>query len=225
MTHNEPAPKSSDRPRRKVRPTLYIALGLAAVVVVAQLVSLLLPDDDVGMGASDPATLAALPTRTWTATLEPAATWTPLPSRTPLPTTATATSTATPTPTRPPTATPEPTRCPEGTLDAEYAADVSLPDNTVVAPGETLEKTWRARNTGQCAWPQGSLMIHTDNAELAPSQGIPLAEAVAPGEEIEISVSLTAPEADGTYRSDWQLSTPNGLSFGGKFYLIIRVRG
>ena len=97
MTHNEPAPKSSDRQRRKVRPTLYIALGLAAVVVVAQLVSLLLPDDDVGMGASDPATLAALPTRTWTATLEPAATWTPLPSRTPLPPTATATSTATPT--------------------------------------------------------------------------------------------------------------------------------
>jgi N-acetylmuramoyl-L-alanine amidase len=36
--------------------------------------------------------------------------------------------------------------------DAELAADVTVPDGAIVAPGTTLRKVWRVRNSGGAAW-------------------------------------------------------------------------
>ena len=36
-----------------------------------------------------------------------------------------------------------------------FVADVTIPDNTVIAPGTTFTKTWRVRNDGNCTWGPG----------------------------------------------------------------------
>jgi hypothetical protein len=36
-----------------------------------------------------------------------------------------------------------------------YVNDVSIPDNTQMAPGQSFTKTWRVRNAGSCAWEAG----------------------------------------------------------------------
>jgi hypothetical protein len=41
-----------------------------------------------------------------------------------------------------------------------------------------------------------------------------LAQTVAPGETVDISVILVAPTGPGTYRGEWLLRNSNGLLFG-----------
>src|SRR5438045_1174098 len=62
-----------------------------------------------------------------------------LPTDTPIPATASPTVTATNT---------------QGscTPNAEFEADVTLPDNTAVMPGAVFTKTWRMHNSGTCDW-------------------------------------------------------------------------
>jgi hypothetical protein len=42
---------------------------------------------------------------------------------------------------------------------------------------------------------------------------------------VDISVSMTAPAAPGTYRSNWQLQDPSGKAYGGTFYVQIVIEG
>jgi hypothetical protein len=42
----------------------------------------------------------------------------------------------------------------------------------------------------------------------------PLGQAVKPGESVDISVALVAPEQPGTYTGEWMLQTPDGRRFG-----------
>lgn len=38
---------------------------------------------------------------------------------------------------------------------------------------------------------------------------VPLPQEMPPGDEVTLEVTFTAPQAPGTYRSEWQLQTPN----------------
>jgi hypothetical protein len=49
-------------------------------------------------------------------------------------------------PARPPTATPT---CQDG---LRYLADITVPDGTIVAPGEAINKKWQVENNGSCNW-------------------------------------------------------------------------
>ena len=128
------------------------------------------------------------------------------------------------------TPTPTPTEAPavegEGgcTLSAAYVADVTIPDNTKVEKGKAFVKTWRIRNSGTCTWEEGTKFVYVSGETL----GAPVSVAVpvtAPNAQVDISVSLTAPTAPGTYRSNWQLQDPKGKSYGGIFYVQIVVEG
>jgi hypothetical protein len=46
---------------------------------------------------------------------------------------------------------------------------------------------------------------------------------VQPGEEIDLSVMLIAPESAGTYRGQWQLFAPDGTTFGTAPFVQIQV--
>lgn len=91
------------------------------------------------------------------------------------------------------------------TLSARFVADVSLPDGTIVTAGNSFTKTWRLRNDGALPWPEtvGLVFVKGDQLHLDNVQAV---EAVAPGEEVEVSVSMIAPEAPGRYVSFWRLS-------------------
>jgi hypothetical protein len=36
--------------------------------------------------------------------------------------------------------------------NADFVTDVTVPDGTVLDPGETFTKTWRLKNAGTCSW-------------------------------------------------------------------------
>jgi len=130
---------------------------------------------------------------------------------------------ATPTPTAPPPGeTPSPTPTPTPCVpDARWVADVTVPDNTVFAPGMPFIKTWRVRNAGTCAWEPGTRLVFISGTPMGgPAADVP---ALAPGAQTDVSVSLTAPAAPGTYRANYQFQAPDGTRFGAVIYVQIVV--
>ena len=43
-----------------------------------------------------------------------------------------------------------------------------------------------------------------------------MVDALAIGEECDISVSMTSPKSAGMYHGQWRMTTPTGTLFGGK---------
>ncbi len=137
-----------------------------------------------------------------------------IPSSTPEDSESTPESTPTPGgPTLTPTLTS--TGTPEGCTDiAAFVRDVTIPDNTVMAPNEPFTKTWRLRNDGTCTWTNEYSIVFSGSRIMGGPSAQPLAGDVAPGEEVNISLNLLAPAARGTYRSEWLLRSPEGALFG-----------
>jgi hypothetical protein len=137
----------------------------------------------------------------------------------------------TPSPTSPAqTSPPSPTETPVPdipgpggcTLNAAYVADVTVPDNTQMSPGESFNKTWRVRNTGTCDWEAGTVLVFSSGDRMGGPNSVP-AGAIAPNATIDVSVNLTAPGTPGTYRGNWQLEAPDGTRFGLILYVQIVV--
>ncbi|MCS7179252.1 MAG: NBR1-Ig-like domain-containing protein [Anaerolineae bacterium] len=126
----------------------------------------------------------------------------------------------------PPVATPppEPTTAAGCTLGARWVADVTVPDNTVFAPGTPFVKTWRVRNSGTCTWALGTRLVFVSGAPMGgpPAVDVP---ALAPGAQTDVSVSLVAPATPGTYRANYQLQAPDGTRFGAIIWVQIVVPG
>lgn len=120
------------------------------------------------------------------------------------------------------------------TYRAAFVSDVTVPDNTAIPAGSTFTKTWRLRNAGTCTWGPGQLVdagAWTGGTQLSNEQVHPLTTTVWPGQAGEVSVTLVAPAAAGTYRSEFMLRRNNGTVFGlnaaGRtpFYVQFVVRG
>jgi len=92
---------------------------------------------------------------------------------------------------------------------AAYIKDVNYFDGTVVTPGTTFKKTWRLKNTGTCTWAGYTLIF--DNGEEMNAQP-DLIPTVAPGQEVDVSVTFTAPSDPKTsVRSYWRVRSPSGV--------------
>ena len=103
-----------------------------------------------------------------------------------------------------------------------FVADVNIPDNTALKPGESFTKTWKVKNTGTCAWDAGFKLNFTGGDAMA-GTALTLAQSVAPGAETTLSVPMVAPANTGTIRGNWRMSTASGTYFGDEIYLIIVV--
>ena len=95
-----------------------------------------------------------------------------------------------------------------------FVQDINVPDDTVFAPGDEFEKTWQLRNIGTCPWTTEYSIVFAGGDDMGGELSTPLPSAVVPGQTIDISVPLVAPEELGTYRSDWLLSSAAGTLFG-----------
>jgi hypothetical protein len=107
-------------------------------------------------------------------------------------------------------ATPTPRPCDQ----AEFVKDVTYPDNSQVAAGETFVKTWRLRNSGTCSWNNSYALVFAGGDALGAPASVQLAGNVAPGETIDLSVTLTAPAEGGTFKADFKLRNPSNVVFG-----------
>jgi len=132
--------------------------------------------------------------------------------------TATPTNTLQPSPTNTPqgAATNTPNPC----LLVGYSAatiDQTVPDNTIMAPGQVFVKTWRLTNAGTCTWNSSYQLVFDHGDGMGVSSGYAqtlTAGTVAPGQSVDVSVTLTAPADPGTYTGYWRFRDPNGIYFG-----------
>lgn len=105
---------------------------------------------------------------------------------------------------------------------AQYVADVTVLNGTRMQPGHKFVKTWRLRNTGATAWGEGYTLAFIGDNPLGGPQSVPM-PAAGPGEEVDVSVELTAPSAIGRHRSSWQPRTAAETPFGDIFVTEIEV--
>lgn len=96
-----------------------------------------------------------------------------------------------------------------------FIKDVNYPDGADLLPGEEFTKTWRLKNAGACTWTSGySLVFERGNALGGPATKQLSTGDVEPGETIDVSVDLQAPEDTGTYQGFWKLRNASGQVFG-----------
>ena len=137
----------------------------------------------------------ATPGNTATPSLVPP-TQTPFPSFTPKPPTATATATALP--------------C----NWVKFVSDVTIPDGTDFTGNESFTKTWRLKNIGSCTWTSDYSLVFQSGAAMGGPAAKNLNTTVAPGQTVDVSVDLVAPNEKGTYQGFWRLRSNGGIVFG-----------
>ena len=110
---------------------------------------------------------------------------------------------------------------------ATFVNDVTIPDSTVIAAGSSFKKTWRLRNSGSCTW-SGYTLVFDSGDSMSPA--IDPIGTVAPGQEVDVSVTFTAPTAAGDYKSYWRLRNSNGVLLpvlggwlGKGFFVFIKI--
>ena len=119
------------------------------------------------------------------------------------------------------TASPTPRNC---TDSLKYQADLTYPDDTIVKPGQALQKQWRILNDGTCDWDATYLLKLVEGyPALAAASPMALYPARA-GTKFTLSVNFTAPSDTGTYKTVWQATNPQGVAFGEQIYMEIIVK-
>jgi len=148
------------------------------------------------------------------------------PTSTPVPPTA-----VPPTNTLLPTNTPLPTATTVSYCDwVSFVKDVTIPDGTVLSPGEIFTKTWRLKNRGTCTWTPDYMLVFTSGEAMGGTTAVRLPGYVAPGQTVDVSVTLTAPDEMGKKVGYWMLRNPSGALFGygekanQAFYVEIKVK-
>jgi len=106
---------------------------------------------------------------------------------------------------------------------ARFFRDVTVPDGTQFAAGESFEKVWLLTNADTCPWGPGYTVRFMSGDQMGASQVIPLLDIVQPETNGEIKVPMVAPDLAGTYRGEWQLHDLAGEPFGPVMYVEIEV--
>ena len=116
-----------------------------------------------------------------------------------------------------------PTATPSCTDNLTGIQDVTIPDNTVVAPGALLNKQWLVQNSGSCNWDSRYRLRLTSDDPLGASPEQALFPARA-GTETVIRIGFIAPLVEGEYKSVWQAFDPNGIPFGDPIFIKVVVQ-
>jgi hypothetical protein len=97
-----------------------------------------------------------------------------------------------------------------------FIADVTVPDGTVMKPGQDFEKIWAIQNSGTCTWGEGYTLVFVQGDEM---DGYDLKFStnigpVAPGKTVDLKINMTAHLAEGTYTGCWRMKDDKGYFFG-----------
>jgi len=183
--------------------SILIVFGILALAIMACLpvTFLTLPLLEARPAEPDTfATVQAMVTQTVIALTQTAPTATPIPP------------TVTPIPA---TNTPAPTATPLSYCDwVMFVSDVSVPDGSSFVPGQPFTKIWRLKNRGTCAWTTDYMLVYTSGSAMGDTLAVKLPGYVAPGQTVDVAVTLTAPTPPGHYTGYWMLRNPSGVLFG-----------
>ena len=107
--------------------------------------------------------------------------------------------------------------------DLIFVSDITIPDGSVVLPGDALDKRWEVQNTGSCNWDPSYSLRLISGAGLGVADQLPLVPAIA-GEIAEIRVEFSAPADPGYYLTEWQVHDANENPFGDSIIIEIVVQ-
>ncbi len=109
----------------------------------------------------------------------------------------------------------QPTLDPRGpcTDNLTFLDDLSVPDGTVVEPGEEVVKQWQVQNSGSCEWTARYSLRNISGGSYGAEarQKLPV---IPPGETGVIEITFTAPDIAGGHFSGWQAYDARGKPFG-----------
>jgi hypothetical protein len=108
---------------------------------------------------------------------------------------------------------------------AEFVADITIPDGEDMDPGEAFTKVWRLRNAGTTTWTTDYQFVFIGGAQMDAPAEVPVSQTVAPGDTVDISVSMVAPQESGLQRGFWQMRNPAGELFQTSVYVEVEVIG
>lgn len=111
-----------------------------------------------------------------------------------------------------PTLTPSPQ--PTCSNKATYIEDVTVSDGARFSQGEEFSKVWRLKNVGTCVWSTEYSLVFVSGDQMSGLAALLITEEVSPESEIDLGVSLKAPEKDGSYKGYWMLQSNSGDVFG-----------
>jgi transcriptional regulator with XRE-family HTH domain len=122
-----------------------------------------------------------------------------------------------------------------------FAGDITVPDYSVVMPGEQFTKTWAIQNVGQTPWPE-RLLVRQDQELLVARRSpmgtlVPVMEthlgslgrhlvvpATPPSQVIELSMTFVAPRENCTVASIWRIEDGHGQPvYPDSFFLQVMV--
>ncbi len=128
---------------------------------------------------------------------------------------------------------PEPVRNPNCNNKLSVVADISIPDGTILVPGQSFRKTWLIKNEATCTWNENYYMTFiggddlgaVDTPILRYNSGAPWKYIfprskgnVWPGETFKVSIDLKAPTEPGEYTAYFRLVDSMGFQFGSGQY-------
>lgn len=91
---------------------------------------------------------------------------------------------------------------------------LSMEEGSWVYASEQFHVTWRIRNIGETTWDDTYSLVFGGGEAFGQDLSIPLSIQASPGDIIDLTLVLTAPEMTGLYRSEWWLVAPDGTPFG-----------
>lgn len=188
-----------------MRATYTYRTFAAVMCLTLVLVSCAPASNDSVIATSVAQTVAAQETERAAFTPSPtrlSATLTPLTSPTPL-------STRVP-PTAPPPGSGNIVPC----YRAEYVADLTIPDGTIVSPGASFMKRWSVKNTGSCTWNSTYKFVFMDGDVLGGAYVYNFPAVAAPNQTVEIPIQLYAPTENGAFTGYWKIQAPDKTVFG-----------
>jgi hypothetical protein len=111
-----------------------------------------------------------------------------------------------------------------GCDNSAYVSDVTIPDGTVIAPGQAFTKTWKVQNTGTCTW-TATYQIILIAGEGMGGKATAIGSTVSPGQSVDVSVALTAPTtvSASNITGTWRLSNDKSQPFGTTLTVVIKV--
>lgn len=95
-----------------------------------------------------------------------------------------------------------------------FVADVTIPDKSAMQPNQGFTKTWRISNKGTCNWTPAYQFVFYSGDQLNAATAVQIPRNVAPGETIDISVDMRAPNFNGEFQGNWLMRNASGGLFG-----------
>ena len=130
-----------------------------------------------------------------------------------------------PTITTAPTDTPPgpPTEVPKPCNAAKFISE-TVPDGTELALNQNFDKTWRLQNTGTCTWNTNYQLVFAEGDKLGGPSTKNLSGQVAPGEMVDVGVTLKVPDTTGTYKGFWKVRDDQGYYYVNNLWVEIKAK-